>query len=299
MKIPILTFFLTISLHCFPQDKKLLLNILPISEVSYTQNVETFKIAYLSDDLSVKGYISKPKEAGLYPCIIYNRGGNREFSKLDDKRAANLLGKLASYGYIVIASNYRGNDGGEGKEEFGGSDVNDVLNLFQVLEEIQSADTSRIGMFGWSRGGMMTYLALAKTNKLKAVVVGGAPSNLITLDRTEIEQNVFAALIPNYAENNEAELKKRSAIFWVEKFPKNVPILMLHGSSDWRVEASQSLKLALEFEKHSIPYRLKIFEGADHTISQFRDEADEDVMRWFERFVKNGETLPNTSLNGY
>lgn len=276
----------------------MLQTISPIAETSYVQSVETFKISYLSDDLNIKGYLSKPKEAGFYPCIIYNRGGNRDFSKLTDKRAANLLGKLASYGYVVIASNYRGNDGGEGKEEFGGSDINDVLSLFQVLEEIESADTNRIGMFGWSRGGMMTYLALAKTDKLKAVVVGGAASDLTMLDRPEMEENVFAELIPNYTENKEIELKKRSAIFWVEKFPKDVPILMLHGSSDWRVKATQSLNLAIEFEKHRIPYRLKIFEGADHSISQFRDEADDDVMQWFERFLKNGETLPNTSFNG-
>ncbi|MEH6765307.1 MAG: prolyl oligopeptidase family serine peptidase [Aequorivita antarctica] len=274
------------------------MSISSIEEASYEQNVETFKIEYLSDGLKIKGYVSKPKQLGLFPCIIFNRGGNREFSKLDDKRAAYLLGKLASYGYVVIASNYRGTGGGEGKEEFGGNDINDVLNLFNVLEEIKSADTSRVGMYGWSRGGMMTYLALAKTNKLKAVVVGGAPSDLTTLGRIEMEQNVFEELIPNYKENKEAELKKRSAIFWVEKFPKNVPILILHGSSDWRVKASQSLRMAEELEKHNIHYRLKVFEGADHGISQFRDEVDEEVINWLDRFVKNREILPIVKLHG-
>jgi dipeptidyl aminopeptidase/acylaminoacyl peptidase len=276
----------------------MLQTIFPIEEASYFEGVETFKITYFSDGLLVNGYLSKPKEAGNYPCIIYNRGGNRDFSKLTDKRAGNLLGKLAGYGYVVIASNYRGVDGGKGKEEFGGSDIMDVLNLFEVLKEIESADTNRIGMYGWSRGGMMTYLALTKTDKLKAVAVGGAPSDLTIIDRPEMEQNVYAELIPNYYENKEAELKKRSAIFWVENFPKDVPVLVLHGSSDWRVKASQSINLALEFEKHSIPYRLKIFEGADHGISQFKDEVEKDVLDWFNRFVKNKESLPNTTLNG-
>lgn len=287
--------FILIFTNCSSQNNRLLLNISPIEEPSYVQNVETFKIEYLSDGLKVKGYIAQPKQLGLYPCIIFNRGGNREFSKLDDKRAAVLLGKLASYGYVVIASNYRGNDGGDGKEEFGGKDINDVLNLFNVLEEIENADTSRVGMYGWSRGGMMTYLTLTKTNKLKAAVVGGAPSDLTRLEREEMERNVFSELIPNYEANKDAELRKRSAVFWVEKFPTNVPVLILHGGADWRVKASQALNLAAEFQNHNIPYRLKIFEGADHAISQFRDEVDEDVISWFNRFVKNSETLPNTT----
>ena len=81
--------------------------------------------------------IAQPKKDGKYPCIIYNRGGNRDFGALKvDQRSLNLA-KLASHGYIVIASQYRGDGGSEGQEEFGGKDVNDVLNLMDVLEEIQ------------------------------------------------------------------------------------------------------------------------------------------------------------------
>ncbi|MEZ4800180.1 MAG: prolyl oligopeptidase family serine peptidase [Flavobacteriales bacterium] len=76
-----------------------------------------------------------------------------------------------------------------------------------------------------------------------------------------METDVMAELIPNYFENKEAELAKRSAIKWADKFSKDVPILMLHGNSDWRVKPEQSLKLALEFEKHRIPFRLVMFEA--------------------------------------
>ena len=41
---------------------------------------------------------------------------------------------------MVVASQYRGNAGGEGKEEFGGKDVNDVLNLLPLLESLPKAD---------------------------------------------------------------------------------------------------------------------------------------------------------------
>ena len=269
-------------------------------EYKYLDSIEVYGITYLSDGLQVRGLIAKPKKMGNYPCIIYNRGGNREFGSLKVAHGALTLGQIAKEGYVVIASQYRGNGGSEGQEEFGGKDVNDVVILTEVLKEIESADTEKIGMYGWSRGGMMTYIALTKTDKIKAAVVGGAVSdNYETIkDRPEMETNVIAELIPNYEEQKEEELNKRSAIKWVDKFPKDVPILILHGNADWRVKPEQSLKLALEFEKHRIPYRLIMFEGGDHGISEHRDEVNIQVLNWFDRYLKNEEILPNMEYHG-
>lgn len=308
---------------CIAQNDKLLLDkqiISNWSEYSFYQNmieesdgnvkwnkahnfmdsVEIYQISYLSDGLKINGYVVRPKKEGNYPCIIYNRGGNREFGALEPIHAVYFLATLAKEGYVVIASQYRGNAGSEGQEEFGGSDINDVLILPKVLEEIEFADTSRIGMYGWSRGGMMTYLALAKSDRIKAAVVGGAVSDKFASieDRPVFDTLVLPEVIPNYKENRNEELWKRSAIKWVDKFPEDVPILLLHGNSDWRVKVEQSLNLALEFEKYRIPYRLIVFEGADHGIREFREEVDEQVKNWFERFLKNDEALPNMEYHG-
>src|SRR5215471_6554716 len=118
--------------------------------------VDIFSIVYLSDGLKVKGFLAIPKKAGHYPCLIFNRGGNREFGAINDATLFRLLAVPASWGYIVAASQYRGNAGGEGKEEFGGKDVDDIINLIPSFGSVKGADTSRIGIFGWSRGGMMT-----------------------------------------------------------------------------------------------------------------------------------------------
>jgi len=264
----------------------------------YLDSIEVYGITYLSDGLKVRGFMAKPKKAGKYPCVIYNRGGNRQFGALKVFHGALTLGQIAKEGFVVIASQYRGNGGSEGQEEFGGKDVNDVTILAEVLKEIEGADTEKIGMYGWSRGGMMTYIALTKTDKIKAAIVGGARSDLTIIDRPEMETNVYAELMPNYLDNKEEELKKRSAIFWADKFSKNVPILLLHGNSDWRVKSTNSLKLALEFEKHRIPYRLKIFEGGDHGINEFRAEVNEEVLNWFNRYLKNNEPIPNMEFHG-
>lgn len=266
----------------------------------HLDSLNLFSITYLSDGLKVKGYLIEPKADGKYPCIIYNRGGNRDFGNLNPFRIALFKSKLASKGYVIIASNYRGVDGGDGMEEFGGSDVNDVLNLIPALGQVEKADTTRIGMNGWSRGGMMTYIALTNTDRIKAAVVGGAVADNFEMiqDRPEMETNVLAELVPNYKETKETELEKRSAIKWADKFPKNVPILMMHGNSDWRVKPEQSLELALEFEKYRIPYRLIIFEGADHGISEFRDETEKNTISWFDKYLKNGEPLPDMEYHG-
>ncbi len=264
-------------------------------EFKYLDSIDVSWITYNSDGLKIKGIMAQPKKDGKYPCIIYNRGGNRDFGALKvDQRILNLA-KLASLGYIIIASQYRGNGGSEGQEEFGGKDVNDVLNLMDVLGEIEAADTTRIGMYGWSRGGMMTYLALAKSNKIKAAIVGGAVSDLhqTISERPEMEEKAISQLIPDYQSHKTEELDKRSAIKWANKFPKNKPILMLHGNADQQVNVSQSIQLAAEFDKFNIPYNLKIFEGGDHSLSQYKIEVNDLVLDWFDKYLKHGETNLN------
>jgi len=274
-----------------------------IEKFHFLENVDMYEITYLSDGLKIESYAAIPKNVeGKIPVIIYNRGGNRDFGALQLFKGrmkvpvAYLFSVLANEGFIVIGCNYRGSGKSEGNEEFGGKDVNDVLNLIEVVKEMPEADPSKIGMYGWSRGGMMTYIALTKTKEIKAAVVGGAPADLTIIDRPDMETMVYAQLMPDYENNKEAELKKRSAVYFADKFPKDVPILMLHGNADWRVKSTESLRLALEFEKHRIPYRLKIFEGAGHGIREFREEKDQEVVDWFTRFLKNDEALPSMAF---
>ena len=176
----------------------------------YLDSINIYSISYISDGLKINGFLVKPKKKGNYPCIIYNRGGNRDFGELKVAHGAITLGQIAKEGYVVVASQYRGNGGSDGQEEFGGKDVNDVTILTEVLKEIEGANTEKIGMYGWSRGGMMTYIALTKSKNIKAAVVGGAVSDNFSSikDRPEMETNVYAELIPNYWETKEEELKK-------------------------------------------------------------------------------------------
>src|SRR5690348_13747914 len=63
-------------------------------------SVDFYKIKYLSDGLKVTGYIAVPKTAGKFPCVIFNRGGNRELSALNPNSILRFLGQVASWGYV-------------------------------------------------------------------------------------------------------------------------------------------------------------------------------------------------------
>ncbi|WP_299684830.1 prolyl oligopeptidase family serine peptidase [uncultured Dokdonia sp.] len=263
------------------------------------KNVEFFNITYLSDSLKVKGFIVKPVGEGRFPCIISNRGGTAEFGSWNEVGIAFWLGRLASWGYVVAASQYRGNDGGEGKEDWGGKDVNDVLGLVHTLNEFDTADTTRIGMEGASRGGLMTYRALQESCQFKAAVsiAGFADAFEHLKDRPEFEE-VFEEYIPYYKENKEKELKARSAVFWADEMCKTTPLLILQGSSDWRTPASQSLKLVSKLYEEKHPVRYLLFEGADHGIRKYRKEVFRQMKRFFDDYVRDLNELPNMELHG-
>lgn len=267
--------------------------------ITSARTVKVEDITYWSDGLNVKGFLVYPKKPGKYPCIIYNRGGNEEFGKLDVVKAYRILARLAAAGYVVIASQYRGNAGGEGKEEIGGKDLHDVSNLIPCLRQVKSANTRKIGMFGWSRGGMMTLVALKKLRNIRAAVIGGAPTDIFRENKRRPKMAaVYRRLIPYTGKRYQQELRKRSAVYWPEQIAPRTPLLIMHGQSDWRVHPDNSWRLAKRLIKLNRPVRLKIYEGSDHGIFEQWPNVMMETIDWFDRFLKRGEKLPNTKPHG-
>ena len=264
------------------------------------KDVVVESITYLSDGLRVRGYLAIPRSGTDLPCVIFNRGGNREFGALTPMRATRLLGTVARQGYVVVASQYRGVDGGEGREEFGGAEIADVLNLLPLLDSVPQADSSRVGIYGWSRGGMMTYLALTKTDRFRAAVVGAGVSDSFdtVARRPEMESEVYSQLVPNWEAVRESALEARSAIRWPDKLHKQTPILLLHGSSDWRVHPSQALRMSAALFTARHPHRLVFFEGGDHGLTAFRSEVDRLIIDWLNRYVRDGKSWPSLEPHG-
>ncbi|KAF5413017.1 MAG: Acylamino-acid-releasing enzyme [Candidatus Methanophagaceae archaeon] len=260
----------------------------------YKDTVECYRIRYLSDGLEVVGFILKPKQVDQkLPVIIYNRGGNREFGKIDASKL-KYLSYLSSNGYVVLASQYRGNDGGQGKEEFGGNDINDVLNLIPMAESLPFIDSDRIIMLGYSRGGLMTYLAISKSTKIKAACVVGGVTDIIQLynEREQGMKNVLIELIGGTPTDKEAEYKKRSVYYWPEKI--NAPVLILHGEDDWKVQKSQAEKIANKLNELGKPYELVIYPKGSHGLTGNKNDRDRRILEWFEKYILTPPSPPPT-----
>jgi dipeptidyl aminopeptidase/acylaminoacyl peptidase len=258
-------------------------------------------ITYMSDGLHIRGYLAVPNGAGPFPCLIFNHGGNSNVGvAFEPDRAVESLGKIASWGYIVIASQYRGQVGsGEGHDDFGGAETDDVMNLFPIIDSLPSADRTRIGMIGASRGAMTTYLSLLRTDRIRAAVSISGVSDLFEggKARPEMEAN-YKRFMPDYAAGREAALARRSAVRWAEKLPANVPILLMHGTADWRVSPVQALDMtrALYAAKH--PVRLMMFEGGSHGLPEFLPERDGAMRAFLDAYVRDGKKWPDLTPHG-
>jgi dipeptidyl aminopeptidase/acylaminoacyl peptidase len=256
------------------------------------QGVEVEAITYLSDGLQVKGFLLKPPGPGPFPSLIFCRGGSGESGALTNAYLYLYLARYAAWGYAVAASQYRGNGGSEGRDEWGDGDISDVLNLIPILDEWPAADASRIGIYGWSRGSINALLALARTARIRAAVVAGTiadiPAHYAAIAMLDAP---YSRLWRGGREPSPAEQAALSPINYVDHFPTDVPILIMHGAADCQIPAEQSLILAAALQRRQHPYRLVIFEGDDHGLHHHLPEAEAQVEAWLGRFIRDGERL--------
>ena len=209
--------------------------------------VQLISICYRSDDCEVRGYAAAPKEAqGPLPAVIFNRGGNREFSLLRPQ----VVCKYANQGFVVLGSQYRGNGGGTGQEEFGGADVNDVIRLIDIALELPETLKGGVYMAGHSRGGMMTYRCCALDDRIVAASIGAGVADCVDMynRREDSMKQVFLELVGGTPEQLPEEYRKRSAVCWADKIKP--PILICQGDDDWRVDISQARRMGEQLQKY-------------------------------------------------
>lgn len=261
-----------------------------VSEVSGVQfKNDIQKITYWSDSLKIAGFIVTPKSIivnEMLPLIIFNRGGNKDFGAITDDTLI-YLDYLASSGYVVMASQYRGNSFSEGIDEFGGNDVNDIKCLVEIAKTLNYVDIENIGVLGFSRGGLMAYLLSKQTDDIKTYITVGSPTDLLlsSKNRPKLYKDVFYKLIGDSTTNRQA-YKDRSPVYWANQL--NEPLLILHGTNDKKVDIAESKKLIDSLKKHQnnkISYLF--FQDGDHSVSNFSNERNETIMNWFNKHLKN------------
>lgn len=253
--------------------------------IAASRRVDCTRIVYMSDGLKVAGLLWRPADQGTtpLPLIIFNRGGNRDFGRIPPWHGNH---RLAAEGFVVLASQYRGVDGGEGVEEFGGADVHDILNLVPVAQALGNVDLQNVFLLGWSRGAMSTFVAMRQGIKVNAIAVGGGLLDLVAeaARRPALVTNVWNQLIPDFATKREERLRERSVMYWPEQV--NAPVLILHGGGDWRVSAAESLAFAQKLQAAGKTYELIVYAKDDHGISVNAADRNRRIVEWFRKHMR-------------
>lgn len=239
------------------------------------------RVMYRSSGLRVAGFVLRPATKGPHPVLIWLRGGNRDFGKIERVTLLNLQ-LLADAGFLVVATQYRGADGGEGRDEFGGADVDDVMSLLPLARSLPDADTRRLYLVGGSRGAMQGALAMRRGLPVKAVAFRGGVFDLkaAAAARPQFEQ-LWRSMMPNYDANRELALQQRSPLAWAGEL--RVPALIVHGREDWRSSVADAERFDASLARNGVARKLVIYERDEHQLALHRPEWLQEVVSWFRR----------------
>lgn len=247
--------------------------------------IRAFTFKYISAGNLIGGFLVVPRSLSgkKMPGIIYNRGGTANFGLVKHGQLFTNIADMSRQGYVIIGSQYPGNILSEGHDVRGGeADLQSVIDLYdKIITKLSWLDDSRVGMYGESRGGMMTYMLLTRVSWIKAAVVVGAVSNMFR--SIELRPHLQKVMDRSFGGGDEDKIK-RSAIFWAEKFPKNVPILLLHGAQDKQVSVLDSQEIAEKLQQTNHHVALHIFNDG-HGIVHHALERNRLTYEWFNRYL--------------
>jgi len=267
--------------------------------------LEVRDIRYLSDGLLIRGMLIRPRNpvGQKWPAIIFNRGGTGDYGRIGNYGVpckqegdsclylVDLL-QLAENGFVVIASDYRFHGPTGKRDEWGGKEVDDVLNLVPALKSMDVVDPSRLYMLGQSRGGTMTYIALKRGAPVRAAAVIAGPTLLSADTRSFIHGDWFLKgnewfdgaprVWPDYEHRADEYYHERSAALWPEKI--NVPVLILHSRTDKLVPVTQALRIAEAMQSHDKVYSLIIYGSDGHSLTKNAADRTRRIAEWFDQY---------------
>lgn len=241
-------------------------------------------------------YIFIPKDIDYskkYPVIILPHGGvHADFTTYH----THIVKELLYQKYIVVAPEYRGSTGyGEDfykKIDYGGLEVNDVqASRDYVVENYDFVDKNRVGIIGWSHGGLITLMNIFDHPEDYQVAYAGVPvSDLIA--RMGYYDNAYRDLfsapyhIGKTAEENIAEYRKRSPAWNTHKF-KNTPLLIHTNTNDDDVNVLEVEHLikSLKAEDKKFEYEIyKDIEGG-HSFDRIDTKIGKEIRLKVWKFL--------------
>jgi len=244
------------------------------------------------DGTVVNGLLVKPAgyRAGTkYPTLLRIHGGPNG----QDQHAFNFERELfAANGYAVIAANYRGS-AGRGAEyqkaiyaDWGNKEVQDLLAAVDQVVAMGVADPDRLGIGGWSYGGILTDYTIATTTRFKAATSGAGSalqSSMYGVDQYIYQYDTEVG--PPW--KNQALWEKISYPFWHADRIKT-PTLFLGGEKDFNVPIAGGEQMYQALKSQNIDTQLIVYPGQNHGIStpSYQKDRLERYLAWYAKYLK-------------
>jgi len=235
-------------------------------------------------------YAEALRGEGAPPAIVHVHGGptNQHYRWWD--RASQYF---ANNGYVVLAPNIRGSTGygrefqEANRQDWGGKDLEDVVNGLDWLAKQRIADTKRVGIYGGSYGGYMTLMALAKyPDRFAAgVSVVGVVSWKTMYDTTRGDLRDYLVREFGDPTKNAERYRDRSPLTHVSKI--EAPLLVLQGENDPRVPLSEAEQVVAALRTAGKMHEYYVYSGEGHGF-RTRENMIDSVRRageWFDRYL--------------
>jgi dipeptidyl aminopeptidase/acylaminoacyl peptidase len=243
----------------------------------------------------VTAYTFVPKRsasAGKLPMIVFVHGGvHGDF----ETSAAHVVRELVQQGYAVIAPDYRGSTGyGQGYWrliDYGGLENEDVFAGKQwMVENYPNIDAQRVGIIGWSHGGMITLMNIFEHPQDYKVAYAGVPvSDLVARMgyKSQGYRDLFSAPyhIGKTAEENVNEYRRRSPAWNAAKL--ETPLLIHSNTNDEDVNVMEVEHLITALKAAGKNFEHKVYQNAPggHAFNRLDTKLAKESRAEIYRFL--------------
>lgn len=244
------------------------------------------------DGTEVHSLLVKPAgyAAGTkYPLLLAIHGGpnGQDDHSFDFEREW-----YAAKGYAVLAVNYRGSNGrGAAFQkaiwgDWGNKEVVDLLGAVDAAIAAGIADPDRLGLGGWSYGGILTDYTIATDQRFKAAVSGAGSALQVSMYGSD-------QYITQY--EHEIGLPWRTRDLWIKiSYPFfhadriKTPTLFLCGEKDFNVPIIGSEQMYQALKTQGIDTELVVYPGQFHglAVPSYQRDRLERYLAWFDKYLK-------------
>ena len=223
-----------------------------------------------SDGQKLAWRLIKPKDfdpARRYPVLVYLYGGPGSQLGANRWDARGLFMQyLAQQGYLVFTLDNRGTPrrgraySDPIKNQLGAVEVEDQLAGVRWLKQQPWVDAQHVGVFGWSYGGYMTLMLLAKASDQFAGGVAVAP-----VTDWHLYDTAYTERYLGMPRDNAAGYEASGVFQWLSGL--RAPLLLAHGMADDNVLFANSTRLMAALQTQGTQFRLMTYPGGKHGLS--------------------------------